>query len=252
MSLAGRSPRQGGGPAAFDEALPSEPVHERDLHAGTRSVRWGDLLPLPLEPREQAPAVPSTRSSQRRQLRGVRDTDEMNETVRALNYLSGFEDEAAWPRVPTCVAQRSALQQICKACAGRSWPKHSGIDARAALRKLLRQAPAAYSDEPAGALSSFQAGRVSLPSDHGGCDLLDVLDEDERHAVAHFYAILLRSPVEMADALDSADDIGLYTDPAFKCPRVYAQFIRELIDCKLASLSTRVKGQGESRRLFRC
>ncbi len=193
MSPASRSPMQGGGPAAHGEALPSESVH-----AGTRSTRWGDLLPLPLEPREQTAAVPSTRSSHRRRLRGLRDTDEMNETVRALNYLSGFEDEAAWPRVPTCAAQHSALQQIRKACAGRSWPKHSGIDARAALRKLLRQAPAAYSEEPAGALSSFQAGRISLPSDHGGCELLDVLGENERHAVEDFEACLLRSPTLQA------------------------------------------------------
>ncbi len=154
--------------------------------------RWGDLLPLPLPARRDAP-TPGSRSAKRRLQRSSVSHREESGTVVALNSLAGFEDPSSWPLEPLHQAHSSALEQIRKAHSHRVWPREGNLRPRAALSQLLRSS-AAYG-AAAGSLSLYEPGHVSLPSDQREpCPIVDVLDERSAFEVAHFeYAQSIRN-----------------------------------------------------------
>ena len=184
----------------------------------------GDLFPLPVGPDSGAGPALGTRSERRRLQRKSRDYASHRETAIALNRLCGWHDPAAWPEEANCKAQASAISRIQTLTARRSWPKGSTVSPRAAVDKLLRKSTSSYAteSEATGALSSFQAGHVSLPKDKGGCNLADVLQPSESELLSNFETFLLRTPSGRADLLDDGETVGLYTDPAFSNPLIYA------------------------------
>jgi len=117
---------------------------------------------------------------------------------------------------------------------------------QAALDKLLRKPAAQYAaeaEEPAGALCSYSEGLVSIPRDGAGCELTSVLRSETRELVTDFEACLLRSPAERATILDEVEPAGMYSDPSFSDPYVYASFIKECIDAGITGLTKTPRGQ---------
>ena len=199
------------------------------------------MLPLPIPPELPRPDV--GRTGAQRYLRGARLRDEHAEAAWALNQLAGYEDESLWPASITCRAQESAMATIRGLVAKRDWPSDSKILPRAALAQLLRKPSSSYGvDEAAGGIASYQPGLTSLPKDKGGEELLNVVDSESLESLSDFEKCLFKAPNDFARALDEISSVGMYRDPSFECPKIYARCIKELIDCGIAGLSSRVKG----------
>lgn len=101
--------------------------------------RFGDLLPLPLPSDYKCGGKVSELSSRRSRQRVVRRRilcRREAETIRSLNRLAGFEDEACWPLLPQNFAQKSVLARVHLAHQQREPPVPHESD-KAALLQLL-------------------------------------------------------------------------------------------------------------------
>ena len=207
-------------------------------HSRQPRGRFGDLLPLPLDPLPE-PSLSFTRSSRRRGQRSRADTVQVNETISAVNSLAGFPADT-WPEAPRNAAQRSSIRRIRAIIRGRSWPSGSPCKPRAALSQLLREGPLYGSDEHVGSLASYTAGRVSLPSDQAvACALSDVLPMSLGEDVAEFSSRLLVSDDVLGKIFEEGEP-PMYHDPLLADdPFAYAQFLSELHRAKIIAFSRR-------------
>ncbi len=211
--------------------------------------RWGDLLPLPLPHRPASPsASPSgglSRTSRRRYDRELSFFSDCLETVLALNKLAGYGD-SDHPVLPLNESQRNSLALIRELHLRRSWPKGSRLSPRAALSRTLRKPSSAYSSaEPAGVLSSYEPGTVSLPCDSDSsrcCRLVDSVSESTRELVEHFKVHMLKSPEEISALYDVTSTFAdFYHDPAFTDELTWATFVKELFDAGILKFIKRAK-----------
>ena len=117
--------------------------------------------------------------------------DRCNESVFALNYLSGVS--SALPVRPSTARDRVA-ERIADAVRSFGAPEQSGESQKATYTALLRS-KSSYFEGPMGP-AFFDHSKLSLPATAGGCKLLDVLPDDLRCDVEIFvrnYFCLLKN-----------------------------------------------------------
>ena len=113
-----RAPAERGGGRRLEGALPqTAELFSANQFSDEPVSRFGDLFPLPL-PADDDGFVGdlgglASRSSRQRVGRALhrRETD----SVRALNFLSGYKDESQWPSGCLNQAQQSAIERIRRA-----------------------------------------------------------------------------------------------------------------------------------------
>lgn len=184
--------------------------------------------------------VKSRRATQRvvrRRLLLAREQD----TVRALNSLAGFEDEAQWPVQVLNSAQRSALVHIHRAHVDRP-PPDSHQSPQAALRQLLKIG-AAY--ESPGQLASYVREKVSLPSgQEAAVELLSILPDRDRKILENFEEEMLLGPEERAAVLETGVEGLSHMDPLLaNDAKRYHQFVSELYKSGLIGFTSILKVQ---------
>ena len=119
--------------------------------------------------------------------------DRCNESVYALNYLSGVS--SALPVRPSTARDR-VVERISDAVRSFGAPEQSGESQEATYAALLRS-KSSYFEGPMGP-AFFDHSKLSLPATAGGCKLLDVLPDDLRCDVENFCEKLFLPAEELA------------------------------------------------------
>lgn len=168
------------------------------------------------------------------------------ETVRSLNHLAGFEDEACWPFEPLNFAQKSAMRRIHLAHAQRAPPVDDETDKAALLQLLSSKAASGYfSSVAAGAVTPYEKGAVSLPRDQRKpVDLESILPPRERQRLTSFSSEMMLSDEEMAAVLERGMEGDMYVDPRLaEDKKVYHGFVSELVESGLVGFTTNPRSQ---------
>lgn len=212
-------------------------------------MRFGDLLPLPLPvDRGFGGAVGDLRSRRSQQRVVARRTILRREveTVRCINQLAGFEDEAQWPIFAQNFSQVSALSHIHRAHVERAPPVDRESDKAALVQLLKGRMPSSYFvSSSAGALAPYERGQVSLPADQRDpVDLASILPEKERTRLREFERQMLLSGEELAAVQERGFEGDLYVDPRLADDeKAYHDFVAELVESRLVSFTTTPRSQ---------
>lgn len=221
----------------------------RDFPTGPR-VRHGDLLPLPM-PKDDffRGAVAELRSRRSRQRVAIRRSVQagMEDTVRALNQLAGFDDERSWPSRILNQAQSAAMTRIRRSHVQRPPPVLQESDHEALMQLLKSKGASGYGDMPEGPgqLASFCREKLSLPRDQNPPVALSaVLPDVECERLKHFESKMMLSSEEMAAVQEKGFHGDCYLDPQLaNNPRKYHQFIADLYSAKLINFTVNPRVQ---------
>ena len=186
--------------------------------------RQRDLLPLP-KPYPEADklvARPGSKSSLRRLHGHDHWKSWVNEGVRTINALGG---SSRFCSLSPNAAQETSLRHIVNSFEVMGSPP-PGLTKAGAFQELCRSSvPYSTCNTPA----SFEKGNISLPErvdnavkpeEFLGSVHRDLFDKPGKN--------LLRPADESHRLLDQIGLNKAYTDPAFKSPRVYANFLLDL------------------------
>ena len=243
-----RAPPEQGGGLGREGALPqaADPFSASQFSNGPIG-RFGDLFPLPL------PAdgvylgeLHSLRSRRSRQRVGRRRAllQRKVETVRALNYLTGFKDESSWP--PGCLnqAQLSAISRIRRARKERA-PAPESMSPQAALRQLLQKAGSSYGEGQPGQVVGFTREKLSLPRGQAEPVMLrDLLPPLEGELLDGFRDRMMLSDEEIAGVLEHGIEKDRFMDPVLEhSPSKYHELIADLRGANLLGYTLAPKVQ---------
>ena len=206
--------------------------------------RFGDLLPLPL-PSDcgysgLARELSSRRARQRVVKRRVLCRREAD-TIRSLNRLAGFENEAHWPLSSQNFAQKSAMARVHLAHQQRAPPVIHESDKAALLQLLANKLPSSYgSSEAVGAVSVYQREMVSLPKDQTSpVQLEQLLPPLEAERVKSFEDRMLLGDEEMSAVLEKGLEGDMYVDPVLEASKKdYHAFVADLVRCQLVGFTS--------------
>lgn len=238
-----------GGRRSHGAAISSDHVLGAKQFSSYPRGRFGDLFPLPLPVDEFFPGASRELGSRRAQQRVVRRRCLLGRaaaTVKGLNQLAGFENQAEWPLRPVNKAQGEVIRRVEGAHRERA-PPPMQESLQAALMQLLKKKASGYMEVPdgPGQLASYVRSRLSLP--RGQCnpvDLVSILPPRERDQLLNFETKMLLSDEEIAAEVEKGFEGSSYIDPQLDTdPQKYHEFISDLYNCKLIHFTNQPRCQ---------